>query len=380
MPQIYEMFGYPLSDSSAEADECRHAAYCPFLGTTCDGGGNRSMSHIHMVPGHPLHAFFRGQQRVASGVCSLQLREGESPWIVCPRRLLSMSRPDGPRRRYQEHAKGLILRHSGFPVGTRLGVWSEVKIKFKYANQGDVEEEEETEQAFDYTFDYVIMPLGRVAQPLIERAMEQPWLRLRRSFESGGFSLAHRRGVDYIENYPIGPPLIVEIMTSSTSGGNRVKRTCIPMAFEDAILGRNHKSPGINYRQVWARMASQLIVKSQVAMAWGGKAVWVLQDVLVDYISSTTALDIHRFLAAQTSEVNILSLSYGDSYRQPAGIIELQEANLYSGPISRREAVDEAEPCFQDIIKVGVCPPRQALVNKLVERGLRMQMTVPVFE
>ncbi|MGI9057395.1 MAG: hypothetical protein ACR2H5_02350, partial [Ktedonobacteraceae bacterium] len=49
---------------------------------------------------------------------------------------------------------------------------------------------------------------------------------------------------------------IIEIMTSSTSGGNKDKGTTISGAFQDAILGRSHRGPDINYRQVWARMVS----------------------------------------------------------------------------------------------------------------------------
>jgi len=45
------------------------------------------------------------------------------------------------------------------------------------------------------------------------------------------------------------------------------------MAFEDAVLGKPHQGPGINYRQVWARMVSQLVVKSEVGLAWGGKTI-----------------------------------------------------------------------------------------------------------
>ena len=82
-------------------------------------------------------------------------------------------------------------------------------------------------------------------------------------------------------------------MTSNTSdGGNKTERSCIPQTFEDCMLGNKHKAPCINFRQVWARIASQLIVKSQAAIAWGRKTIWVLQDILANYISSSTALDL----------------------------------------------------------------------------------------
>ena len=36
-------------------------------------------------------------------------------------------------------------------------------------------------------------------------------------------------------------------------------------------------------------MASQLFEKSEVAEAWGGKTVWILQDVLLEYVEQATA-------------------------------------------------------------------------------------------
>jgi len=164
-----------------------------------------------------------------------------------------------------------------------------------------------------------------------------------------------RNGETYVEDFPVGLPVIVEVMTSSTSGGNKKKRSCIPQAFEDCMLGIPHMVPGINYRQVWARMASQLIVKSQAAMAWGGKTIWVLQDLLADYISTSTALDLHKFVAEHTDEVNILAYSYGDKYRQTekSKTVSLDDSTLYAGSI-RTNSDAENKPCFQDIVLASV--------------------------
>ena len=160
-------------------------------------------------------------------------------------------------------------------------------------------------------------------------------------------------------------------MTSSTSGGNKKKRSCIPQAFEDCMLGKPHLAPGINYRQVWARMASQLIVKSQAAMAWGGKTIWVLQDLLADYISSSTALDLHKFIAEHTNEVNILAFSYGDNYKhaKPNKTVSLDKSVLYSGPI-RANNSNNLQPCFQDIVLASVCPPRNVLISALSKKTM----------
>lgn len=60
----------------------------------------------------------------------------------------------------------------------------------------------------------------------------------------------------WIDDFPADPVVIVEIMTSSTSGGDKNKRTQIGMAFEDAVLDRtNHNgsrgSITAKYGRVW---------------------------------------------------------------------------------------------------------------------------------
>jgi hypothetical protein len=138
------------------------------------------------------------------------------------------------------------------------------------------------------------------------------------------------------------------------------------MAFEDAIKkGSEHNGPGINYRQVWARMVSQLIVKSQVGMAWKGKTIWLLQDVLANYISQSTALNLERYVSEQPNEVNILAFGYGskaDTKTHQQQIIELTHSIFYSGPISDTKAKSAG---FIDIIKIGAPPPKEKLWKAL---------------
>lgn len=244
-------------------------------------------------------------------------------------------------------------------------------MKVKYAGERD----EEDSSAFDCTFDYVLMPLGKAskAEAIADTGLE--WSRLQRYLRNSGHTFALRDGETFIEDFPVGAPVIVEVMTSSTSGGSKRKRSCIPQAFEDSMLGRPHLAPGINYRQVWARMASQLIVKSQAAMAWNGRAIWVLQDLLADYISTGTALDLHKHIAEHTDEVNILAFSYADKYRkaEKSQVVSLGSAVLYAGPIRSH---DEAEPrpCFQDIVLASVCPPRNVLIAALCKKRIANQV------
>lgn len=92
MPQIFEIFSYPIEDTSAEATENRRQARCAFMRRDCDGGGNRYLSDVDLANKPELRAFFRTRQKVRAGICSIKLTENGAPWIVCPRRLLALNR------------------------------------------------------------------------------------------------------------------------------------------------------------------------------------------------------------------------------------------------------------------------------------------------
>ena len=364
MPKIYELFGFPVADNSTAVLESRKRAFCPFISEMCDGGGNRYMSDIDLK-GHPeLKELYPTFSHIPSGVCSIQLSEDSSPWIICPRRLLYMGEKANTDVLSGKTQRKLFEK-CNFPKGTDVGIWAEAKVKYIDDRRN------ESPMSFDYTFDYVLMPLGRVkqSQAVAESGLE--WSVLQEFLYDNGHTLAQREGETYIEDFPIGSPVIVEVMTSSTSGGNKSKRSCIPQAFEDCLLGKPHLAPGINYRQVWARMASQLIVKSQAAMAWGGKTIWVLQDLLANYISYSTALDLNKFISEHTNEVNILAFSYGNNYKNSckSRTVPFDEPILYSGPI-RAESLNEQKPCFQDIVLASVCPPRDVLVAALCKKKM----------
>lgn len=370
MPKIYELLGYPVNDNSPDVVESRKRAYCPFISDMCDGGGNRFMSDIDLREHNELKALFPGLTRVPSGVCSIQISDDTAPWIICPRRLLYMGRKANPTVLRGE-TQTRLLERCGFPKGTEIGIWAEAKVK--YTN----DTEDDDTSAFDYTFDYALMPLGRVSQAQAIAASGMEWSVLQKNLRDSGHTFARRNGEIYIEDFPVGTPVIVEVMTSSTSGGNKKKRSCIPQAFEDCMLGKPHLAPGINYRQVWARMASQLIVKSQAAMAWNGKTIWVLQDLLAEYISSSTALDLHKFISEHTDEVNILAFSYGDNYKhtQNSQTVSLDNSVLYAGPI-RADNSGDPQPCFQDIVLASVCPPRSVLVAALSKKAMANRLIV----
>lgn len=363
MSKIYELLGYPISDHSPATEESRKKAYCPFLGTVCDGGGNRYMSGLQLGDHLELREYFDAldANQVQSGICSIQLTEGASPWIICPRRMLYMGH-HANEEIFEGYTQQTLLKKCGFNHGDRIGVWAEAKVKYQD------EEDDTSDAAFDYTFDYVLMPIGRVSK---SRAMQDTglnWSDLKKLLDKSGTPIISDAGEIYVDDFPIGNPAIVEVMTSSTSGGNKKKRSCIPQAFEDCVLGHDHTAPGINYRQVWARMASQLIVKSQAAMAWNGKTIWVLQDLLSNYISTSTALNLHQFESEETSEVNVLEFSYGGNYRQYniGHTTDLTNARLFAGPI--KPANQGTDSSFQDIVLASICPPRSVLISALVKK------------
>lgn len=357
MSKIFELFGFPLESWSEEARFNCQQAKCPFMGSECDGGGNRYLSGINLAIRKDLQSYFPGKTLIQAGVCSLRPKADEQPWIVCPRRLLSLR--DG-NSYYQGVTLAKLIETSGVPACATLRAWSEVKMKVATEN------EEEEAKSFDYTFDYVLSGFSR--KPIAEIAVliGKSETDAQKIAQANGYTLAQRQGMTWVDDFPSDPIVIVEIMTSSTSGGDKKKRTQIAMAFEDAVKnGQNHNGPSINYRQVWARMVSQLIVKSQVGIAWGGKTIWILQDVLANYISQSTALNLEKYISEHTNEVNILAFGYGskaDSEAHKDSIIELTDSKFYSGPIADANANRTG---FIDIVKIGACPPKDKLWKSL---------------
>ncbi len=261
MPVVNELFGETLTRPGHQKGRFRFAQ-CPHMGgKRCDGGGNRDMAKWPATE-QPLAPFFdpsvgnSGDGSIPCGVCSVHT---DISWAICPRRLLTF---DAAKPSWQQaYLLSRVLSLAGFKKGDVVCIWSEISVVFKTKNE-----------RLNYRLDYVLKS------------------------ESA-------------------PPVIVEIMTASTSGGSKKERTDIQNAFCDAVLyaegniPNRRGSPGVNIRQVWARMASQMIVKSQIANAWGGMTIWVVQDALMDYIRSNTGLRLDDLRSSdwQTGEVNVIS-------------------------------------------------------------------------
>jgi len=357
--KIFELFGYRIDKWNQEAAYNRAKAWCPFMGAECDGGGNRYLSAIDLDKNPALKPYFPDKKVVQAGVCSLQLKDNEQPWIVCPRRLLSLRQNSGYD--YQQNVKHELSKYSKLKKGESYRVWSEVKMKVSTIT------DDEQEKYFDYSFDYIIAGKERLQLSKVAEILNLTERRAKAIAEKNGFTLALRDNELWVDDFPSIPLIIVEIMTSSTSGGDKNKRSQIAMAFEDAVInGERHLAPGINYRQVWARMVSQLIVKSQVGLSWGGMTFWVVQDVLTDYISDSTALNLAHYLNQNADEVNVLAFSYGDLKQSDSAnsILEIKDSQFFSGPISEK-AGERAVGGFTDIVKIGAAPPVEHLWRSL---------------
>ena len=178
--------------------------------------------------------------------------------------------------------------------------------------------------------------------------------------------------LDYVlrSTRPGAAPVIVEVMTCSTSGGNRSRGTDIQGAFRRAVVFAHTpvtapvEAPGVNVRQVWARMASQMIAKSEAANSWGGRTIWVVQDRLVEYIRTNTALPLDA-LHAPTWEPGEVNMLVSDLARPVA---------LYSGPI---RAAGGVGPCWMELLGSPHIPTLESITRKLAGMAPVATLRVP---
>ncbi len=361
--QIFELFGHEVDDKSEQAEYYRKNCICPFTNNLCDGGGNRYQTFLtkNDVDKNKLTKYFSKDLKIVPpGVCSLYVKDVK--WIVCPRRIFSFS--NAHEKNYHTSFVGTLLKKYCQLENTKqIGIWGEVKIKYSKDNEDD-----ET-KSFDYTFDYIVASLGSKKISEIAIALQMSETKVRKQAEDNGYTVAMRGAEYFVEDFPIGKLNIIEIMTSSTSGGNKNKGTTIQQSFINAIKGDKHESPGINYRQVWARMVSQLIVKSQIGNAWGGKTLWILQDSLTDYITKSTDLNLVKLISEISKEVNLVSIKYGNDTDEN-GCLKLKEHHLYAGMIPKITSDTD----FNKLLQAGSIPDMNEIASKLILKPLRNKL------
>jgi hypothetical protein len=358
MPIIYEVFGFLPDDESDSAKESRYNALCPFTNSQCDGGGNRHQTKIKLEASDLRNSFNPALASVVPGVCSI--RHADKTWIVCPRRLLGFAPTKDTvlqSQILQEHEQQALLA-AGLPAGVELGVWPEV-----YLNYGD------DESTINYHFDFVISRLQRrkslnsLFSSYPEMSEDEKEMLL--SIAKKSRYVTGRMNIDSEADIlpDLASPYIVEVMTASTSGSDTSAGTDIASAFKALILGKNHTCPGINKRQVWGRMATQLFAKSALADAWGGKTIWIVQDELLNNIELTTKMNTTIGIAADAANV-ISFVSLG--YQHDKDNIESLKVN----GLHEKEAgidFDGSGKCV-DILLPKIYPRKQELLKSVLRR------------
>lgn len=320
MAVVAELYGQSL-DKTIDIRACR-TAQCPYMSALCDGGGNRDMARVRAADSS-LGPFFdravgeRSGGWLPCGVCSVRLPRHDATWAICPRRLLTFDRGGvlGAHRKLIER----VFKLAGYRSGDKVNVWPEVSLS-------DVGKDG---AKFNYRLDYVLQ-----------------------------------------RDQPESPPVIVEVMTCSTSGGNQRKGTDIQGAFRRAVVFANTpateqvEAPGVNVRQVWARMASQLIAKSEAANGWGGRTIWVVQDLLADYIRSNTALPLDALHQPDWNpgEVNMLVADLSGPVA------------LYAGPIRPSES---SRACWMDLLGAPHVPTLSGIKRQLAKAQPIGRFSVP---
>ncbi|MEB3885447.1 hypothetical protein [Lyngbya sp. CCY1209] len=361
MPTIFELFGFPVDDHRSEVEAIRKSCQCPFMGTTCDGGGNRSQTKIKLTREEPLTSYFdKNLKKVIPGVCSIQA--GEEVWVVCPRRLFA-AKFDGKgtppvNRSIQEHERSLLL-NSGLPSNIEIGSWAEVSLKHQ-VKDADI----------NYHFDYILAPLVETSVNALLNQGGFPGSTtsdlnniVKIVKKSGHFSGINKNLADALIPLPdLSDLFILEVMTASTSGSNTEKSTDIKNAFRNALLSTEHACPGINKRQVWGRMVTQLFAKTALAHKWNGRTIWIIQDSLLHNIELTTRLRTADITDHKNRNINLAIMHYSTN---ESGTTQMSLKSTIEGDAG----IDfDGNDTFTDILLPKFAPPKIELLKAILRR------------
>ena len=304
--------------------------HCPFTGHICDVTSNRS-DRAYLDLNHPSvtddqRSYITetyGTAPLPLGICSLLTRrqneESARPWIVCPKRLLDLKFPDSI-------VPPEVRRLVDIPTASHVRCWWEVKYRHR---------SRETNEFFEYTFDFLLIPYAPSTTNSPDRLL--------------------------------GPPYVIEVMTSSTRGGGLTEHMIDTLCFEpQRRLGGGvvHSPYTPNYRQVFERMLGQFFAKSEIAEAWGGKTIWLIQDVLLDYIEQTTNFRPSDF--ENDDEGNVYVLVYHMNDRDE--LYHLEHSRSLRGHSRPR---DRLRPDFTSMLGLGHTPPLKALFETLEKSHAR---------
>jgi len=326
----------------------------------CDGGGNRYQTEIKLTDSEPLRKFFNADvNEVVPGICSITA--GDDKWVVCPRRLFA-ARSDvegAPTSNYalREYEKEVLL-NAGVPKGVRIGIWSEVTLKHRIA---DAE--------INYHFDYIAAPLVETSLTKAISSYELPLSSVKDELDTlvalarknKYFRKGEKNPQDALILLPdLHHPYILEVMTASTSGSDTENETDMRSAFRNAMLEKDHRSPGINKRQVWGRMVTQLFAKTALAQQWRGRTVWIIQDELLRNIELTTRLNTSAVHTKSESQISLIVMRYNEHGKMSfSKKIEGDAGVLFGG-----------SETFSDILLPKMAPPKTELFKAVLRRKL----------
>ena len=309
MPKFHEIFGKTILNTDIKYKLID--GLCPMSNTICDGGGNRHQTKLNnndLNKLFPTNTIVNGK---IPAICSIDYDKLNQQWIVCPRRIFSF--PKNSDKKVNLHP--IIKNHEekiisllGFSKNTKIGIYPEVYLKFS---------DDDTD--INYHFDYILCEIIEDKVTLSEL-----WDLLsikennkknyyKKLLRENGLIQPRATDASVIKYFPnLENMAIIEVMTASTSGSNTERGTDIKSSYLNAIQNKLYECPGINKRQVWGRMATQLFAKSSLAESWNTKTYWVVQDELINNICRTTKLKIDD-TENKNSLINFISLSYSDS-------------------------------------------------------------------
>jgi hypothetical protein len=295
MPKFHEIYcETDFTRLSNSLQDCM----CPLSNTPCDGGGNR---HQTTIKGEHLKLLSNTTlEKIVPAVCSIKYSDDTS-WIVCPRRLFAFPNNLNNNKKLQLHELE-ILRAVDTQSFKYKAVYSEIYLQLK-----------DDDADINYHFDYIITDLhdNITTEKFFQLYEINSVIEQKKFFKI--FKANKLINNNLLSNIPKLDGLrILEVMTASTSGSNTSKGTDIKSAFIKALNQEDYECPGINKRQVWGRMATQLFAKSALAESWGSKTYWIVQNELLKNICRTTKLELTHSRESSNT-VNFISMGYDNS-------------------------------------------------------------------
>ncbi len=315
-----EVYTYPPDAKTAPAETARRMCLCRFRGPglECEQKNNRGEIALLKLDRYPdLQRRYR-RDTLPLGVCSVMA--GEKPWIVCPNRLFYT----GEAAPKLEHS---IYHSWGFKPGDEVALWREVRIQSKKRSK-----------KFNYNFDYVFRRVVNAAEQKYEET-----------------------------------PYVVEVMSCSTSGGG--VSDDFALALGSVHVKADSRAPSLDKGRVLGRMLSQIFAMAEVVHGWGGKIVWVVQDVFWDYMIETTGFNLDDFRSDPNGNmllvVRHLETKGYDSQDPRADSYDLMLSRILQGwdRCARSEGKKLVGRDFVSILNAPFVPPKELILNETSRRA-----------